>query len=234
MSRGGNERDWFGLSPEDAALWDYVTRSVRPTAGMSGKTDGKAHVRIPGRAAEHHGERPAQGAVECDAGQPSRSMPPAQGPSPTVARPSAPRTTPTCHVSHSPHPPSHAPLAQPIVLERRQARRIAKAGWDIDARLDLHGMTQETAHRALEHFLRRAQADGVRTAIVITGKGGPLRDDGGDAGGHGGRERGVLRRMVPQWLEGSSLRGIVIGYSNAHPRHGGSGALYVMLRRAGK
>jgi DNA-nicking Smr family endonuclease len=47
-----------------------------------------------------------------------------------------------------------------------------------------------------------------------------------------GPERGILRRSVPQWLEEPELRGIVLGWTAAGPRHGGGGALYVRLRKA--
>jgi DNA-nicking Smr family endonuclease len=88
-------------------------------------------------------------------------------------------------------------------------------------------MTQAAAHGALAHFLRRAQHDGARVVLVITGKGKPV----GDARGE---ERGILRRVVPVWLSAADLRTVVIGFDEAGPTHGGAGALYVRLRRAGR
>jgi DNA-nicking Smr family endonuclease len=90
----------------------------------------------------------------------------------------------------------------------------------IDARLDLHGMTQAEAHAALAHFLRRVQRNGARLVLIITGKGA------------GAGERGVLRRQVPLWLGLPDLRDAVVGFEEAHTAHGGEGALYVRLRRA--
>ena len=78
-------------------------------------------------------------------------------------------------------------------------------------------MNQEQARRVLGDFLRRAQGDGYRAALVITGK--------GISG------EGVLRRHVPAWLAEPALSGVVAGASPAHPRHGGDGALYVALKR---
>lgn len=105
----------------------------------------------------------------------------------------------------------------PHGIEPGRRRRIVRGREDIAARLDLHGMTQDQARRALADFLRRAQADGYRAALVITGKG-----VGGD---------GVLRRRVPEWLADPGLRGLIAGASSADRRHGGEGALYVALKR---
>jgi DNA-nicking Smr family endonuclease len=90
-------------------------------------------------------------------------------------------------------------------------------------RIDLHGRTQSEAHAALLSFLRAAQADGARFALVITGKGG--------SGSQHLSERGVLKRQVPHWLRLPEFRSYVIGFEDAHIGHGGEGALYVRLRR---
>jgi DNA-nicking Smr family endonuclease len=122
--------------------------------------------------------------------------------------------------------PVKAPAPPPLVpLERRLRQRIAKGHIEIERRLDLHGLTQREAHDALVHFLHAAHRQGVRLALVVTGKGG--RADTRDPFA----ERGVLRRLVPQWLKGSELRALVVGFEPAHTGHGGEGALYVRLRR---
>ena len=107
-------------------------------------------------------------------------------------------------------------------LDRRMRSRIARGRKAIDARLDLHGMTQSEAYAALLHFLRQASATGAQLVLVITGKGA--------RGAHG--ERGILRRQVPHWLALSEFRPFVIGFEDAHIAHGGEGALYVRVRRA--
>jgi DNA-nicking Smr family endonuclease len=122
-----------------------------------------------------------------------------------------------------PAPPS-APLLAPI--ERRLKRELARGRGAIDAALDLHGLTQPEAHHALRGFLRHSQARGARLVIVVTGKGGPLDEPGGWPPG-----RGVLRRLTPHWLRESDLRSVVLGFEEAGRAHGGSGALYVRLRR---
>jgi DNA-nicking Smr family endonuclease len=115
-------------------------------------------------------------------------------------------------------PPKPAPSVEP--LDRKMKRRLARGTVEIDARLDLHGKTQSQAHAALLRFLHRAQGDGARFVLVITGKG--TRDDG---------ERGVLKRQVPLWLRLPEFRGYVAGLEDAHVGHGGEGALYVKIRR---
>ena len=97
-------------------------------------------------------------------------------------------------------------------------------GFLTDARIDLHGMTQDAAYRRLHRFLETARADGARMVLVITGKGGPA-----EPGSHG-TGRGVLRRAVPEWLRSPAYTPLVSGYHSAGPRHGGEGALYVRLR----
>lgn len=127
-----------------------------------------------------------------------------------------------------PPPPAAAKAAAqsppaPGPLERRLKSRIARGTQAIDARIDLHGMTQAQAHAALLRFLRRAQDDGALLALVITGKG---------ARGRSGDAAGVLRRQVPLWLKLSEFSAFVVGFSPAAAAHGGEGALYVRLRRA--
>jgi DNA-nicking Smr family endonuclease len=130
-------------------------------------------------------------------------------------------------LSHTPAAKEAPPLAP---LGRRLKQRVARGREPIDARLDLHGLTQTEAHAALLRFLRRAQADGAKIALVVTGKGSGRGSDERrrDAAG----ERGVLRRRVPMWLSLPEFRSFVVGFEDAHAGHGGEGALYVRLRRA--
>ncbi|GGC51681.1 Smr/MutS family protein [Chelatococcus reniformis] len=115
--------------------------------------------------------------------------------------------------------------APPGPLERRLRLALKRGALPIDAVLDLHGMRQDEAHRALTRFLVDAGRRGERIVLVITGKGG-VEPDIARSG-----ERGVLRRLVPHWLAQPNLRGLVAGVEEAGQRHGGSGALYVRLRR---
>lgn len=116
-------------------------------------------------------------------------------------------------------PPAPPPLAP---LGRRERSQLSRGRKEIDARLDLHGMTQARAHRALSGFLQRAHGDGLTFVLVITGKGKMGSES----------ERGVLRRQVPQWLNLPEFRSLVVGFEEAHIGHGGEGALYVRIRRS--
>ncbi len=125
-------------------------------------------------------------------------------------------------------PPPKLPRLAP--LDRRLKQRVARGREPIEARLDLHGMTQMQAHAELLRFLRRAQSNGAKTVLVVTGKGSTGYSRGGDPDAN--HERGVLRRQVPMWLALAEFRLLVVGFDDAHAGHGGQGALYVRLRRA--
>ena len=112
-------------------------------------------------------------------------------------------------------------------IERPTKRKIARGRIAIEARLDLHEMTQGVAHDQLVHFLRQAQAMGLRHILVITGRGG------GSGVGAGFGSRGVLRRVVPLWFSGPEFRPLVSGFESAERHHGGDGAFYVRVRRLG-
>ena len=121
-----------------------------------------------------------------------------------------------------PVPPAPLPELAPgraPGLDKRSAQRLARGQIKIDATLDLHGMTQAEAGACLADFLADAQDRGRRCVLVITGKGGI------------GEEGGVLRRMVPRWLNAPPNRARVLSFADAQPKHGGAGALYVLLKR---
>jgi len=145
---------------------------------------------------------------------PAKPVPVAKPEASPRAAPSRPAAVPK---------PRPAPGLAPI--ERRQKKKLARGTEPIDARLDLHGCTQSEAHAALLQFLHRAQGNGARYVLVITGK--------GRTGSDGLREAGVLRRQVPQWLAMPDFRGYVVGFDDASAAHGGEGALYVRLRWGG-
>lgn len=191
--------------PDDLALWHHTARSITPLK--------KAKARVP------------------EVGAPGEAKP---KPQPAPARTAAPKVQPQAHAPKTPPPAPRAALPKappPLVpIERRKHRRIARGHVEIDARLDLHGLRQADAERRLRTFLLRARADGLRTVLIITGK-GTERDSDDHHAAMERSARGVLRRSVPLWLEAPELRDCVAGIAPAHIRHGGSGALYIHLRK---
>jgi DNA-nicking Smr family endonuclease len=110
------------------------------------------------------------------------------------------------------------PARPPALADRGEEKRVRRGRVEIAARFDLHGFTQDRAQAALADFVMRQRREGARVVIVITGK------------GRGG-EDGVLKRRLPAWLAAPDLRAHVVGYSQAHRKHGGAGAYYVFLKR---
>lgn len=182
-----------GLTDEDRILWHRVARTVKPMAGTALPDDPEtAQQELPVQAAAAPG--------------------PSKQPEPAPFTPFLPPYVPP--VSRPSRPP------RPL-LDRPTHGRIAKGRLSIEARIDLHGLTQVEAHGRLLGFLRQAHASGLRHVLVITGKG---TSKGGD---------GVLRRAVPGWLATAPFVGLVGAHAEAARHHGGEGALYLRLRRAG-
>jgi DNA-nicking Smr family endonuclease len=117
-------------------------------------------------------------------------------------------------------PPPPRPPQPPVYLERmadpiggHRAADLRRGRTEPEARIDLHGMTHDSAYRVIIGFLTKAQGEDKRVVLVVTGKGGVLRD------------------ALPLWLGQADLRPLVSGVAEAHVKHGGSGAFYVSLRR---
>ncbi len=180
------------LSEEERTLWGRITRSVAPLRR-------RPMPASPAEAASTPGKMSSKTSSKAK-------------PAPSVrvhaeARPAMPVPKPV---------PSFAPL------DRKLKKRLARGAESIHARIDLHGKTQSQAHAALLRFLRKAQGDGAKFVLVITGKGTRAQDSWS--------ERGVLKRQVPHWLKLPEFRAYVVGFEDAHIGHGGEGALYVKIR----
>ena len=113
-------------------------------------------------------------------------------------------------------PPAPATLPRPNGVDGQTLKRLAKGERVVEAMIDLHGMTLQAAYGALRRFIELQSGTGKRCLLVITGKGGPDRP-------------GRLRQEVPRWLE--EWKPPVLAVTPAQPRHGGNGALYVLLQR---
>lgn len=156
--------------------------------------------------------RPARGRT-AETGPAPESGPGAAPETPFPIRPASPKAPPKRVAASD----AAAPKG-PWPIEPNRRRRIVRERDPIESRLDLHGLDQDAARARLLTFLLRAQAEGLRAVLVITGK--------------GTRGEGVLRRRIADWLADPALDGVVAGAAPADRRHGGDGALYVALKRA--
>lgn len=183
------------LGNDDLELWAEVTSSVRPLKPRSGERPKRLQSRLEAEP------DPAHRSAEDAAPRHRRQAVPA------AAR----------DIGRA------VPPAKPI--EPKLRRKLARGRLAIDSTLDLHGMRQSEAHRALTSFMAAAAARGDRTVLVITGKGLTGASDSPFG------QTGVLRRAVPGWLQEPANAELVAGYGPAGRGHGGTGALYVRLKR---
>jgi len=210
------------LTADEEDLWSVVVRSVRPLRSPARKAARAAAesvaVRTPATPPGNNvGDNIATAADAIAGKKVGKNVDKKAG----AARKPVPRPAAAeARIPARPPRPPGPPALQPIM--RREIKKLARGGETIDARIDLHGMTQSEAHAALQSLLLRCQADGAKFVLVITGKG--RSDDRSE-------DRGVLRRQVPVWLGLPEFRRFVAGYEVAHAGHGGDGALYVRLRK---
>jgi DNA-nicking Smr family endonuclease len=192
------------LSKEDEALWEHTASSLQP---------------LKVRKDRHLADMPDLDSITpfLTDGKAAKSGPAKSDSKPL---PTPPRTS-----------DSNAPSLS--TFDRKAARKLRQGHFEIEARIDLHGMRQHEAHVALRGFLHSAFRKGQRWVLVITGKGGPRRPRDDDDM-FGVAERGVLKKNVPMWLAEPELRAIVVSFTSAAISHGGEGALYVQLRNPEK
>lgn len=177
------------VTADEVRLWRNVVADSKP---------------LPGRSLPEEPEADQAGQPE-----PVPSPPPPPGAPPV--RPSAHPQAPSRHGQSELH---HGKAPG---LDRRSAERLKRGDMEIEASIDLHGMTQDMAHGALAAFIQRCWVAQRRCVLVVTGK--------------GSQGFGILKAQVPRWLNQSPSRERILGFSFAQPRHGGDGALYVLIRR---
>lgn len=190
------------LSDEDRSLWQLMTQSVTPLTTKPAFSDKLSALPL---APEPDPKPLLPGQEAKPAKQQGFARPQAQLP-PLFAPP----PVPTPYLKHG--------EAQGI--DRRKLQRMQRGKLEIQARLDLHGFTQSQAQAAVIEFLERCQAQDKRNVIIVTGKGNSK--EGG----------GVLRSRLPEWLNLPPNRQRVLSYDYSQPKDGGTGALYVVLRKA--
>ena len=195
------------ISRSESELWQKDTGNVEPLAPDGALDSGP----VSGPSAD---TAPESDGVLDDAPD---GVPEEDGPPEKKARPARPAVAPPPLPAAGRGDPdlTHGRAAG---LDRRTQTRMRRGQIDIEARIDLHGMTQEQAHRALNAFLKGSRDADRRAVLVITGKGR-------------GSGEGVLRDAVPRWLNEASSRQMIRAFSHAAPRDGGEGALYVLLKR---
>ncbi len=198
MSRGRRR-----LGPEERRLWERVAATANPIRRSP----------APKRAA-----RPSEPAPDLPADPVGEPRPLTRASAEPLGEARQPSWAAPGWSFTQADPPAPAPVArsQPG-LDRRTAERLRKGSRTPDARIDLHGMTADRAHRVCLRFLGEAVGHGHRVVLVITGK------------GRGGG--GVLREALPSWLRASPLGQSIVGIYQAHQKHGGEGAFYVYLKR---
>lgn len=180
-----------GKQGNDDALWKAVTKDVKPIK------------RTPSARAKVEAAKESAQPKPKTAG----AMPPVTPAA--VARPKPAPALPPRELSHG----------QAAGLDKRTMERLRRGQLPIEAEIDLHGHTQEEAHRALNAFIAGHAATGRRCVRVITGK-GSFRQGGG-----------VLKTAVPRWLNEVPLQDSILAFTHARRDDGGEGALYVLLRR---
>lgn len=110
-------------------------------------------------------------------------------------------------------------------LDGSWERKLARAEIAPDYTLDLHGHSLDAAHARLDHGLTQAVAMGARLVLVITGRPRPV--EAADRG----QRRGAIRAKLLDWLAAGPHAHSIAAVRGAHRRHGGAGAVYVVLKR---
>ncbi len=124
----------------------------------------------------------------------------------------------------APPRPSAGATGHGVTLDAGWDRRLARGLVTPDRTVDLHGHSLQSAHALLDQALHRAVGDGARVVLLVTGKPPPRESERPHA-------RGAIRAAVGDWLAASRHADRIAAVRGAHPRHGGAGALYIVLRR---
>lgn len=144
---------------------------------------------------------------------------------PTPATPPARKVKGRVPAPLPPKPVPRPASESPLQLDGSWEKRIAKGTLAPDFSLDLHGHGLDAAYQRLLHGLTQAKAMGARVVLVVTGK--ARSADPMDRG----NQRGAIRAKVADWLQASEHASDIVALRGAHRRHGGPGALYVILRK---
>jgi len=108
-------------------------------------------------------------------------------------------------------------------LDRAILRRLRRGDFSVQGHIDLHGMTRDEAKRAVDEFLKKARVAGKRCVLLVHGRGLHSKD-----------QVPILKDALRSWLATARFGRHVLAFATARPTDGGAGAIYVLLRRAGK
>ena len=149
-------------------------------------------------------------------------------PPPAPVKIAVPKSRPHKIQPAVPPPPAKLPPkpAPSNTLDGSWDRKLGRGIVTPDFAVDLHGHTLESAYRLLDTSLESAIRDGVRVVLLITGKAPKSQSHGGPP------KRGLIRAAVGDWIAFSRHGSAIAAVRNAHPRHGGAGALYIILKRS--
>ncbi len=196
------------LSADERALWARVTAGVRREAKAA--SDRRA------LEARDAAAPPALAVTEA-VSEPVRLV---------LPKPAARKRGGTAGGVTAPAPTPAAAAAKANTLDGGWDRRLATGQIAPDCTIDLHGCGLDAAHRRLDHGMRHAITSGLRIVLLVTGKpprAGSSRLDT--------PLRGIIRASVFDWLAAAPYADRIAAIRAAHPRHGGAGALYIILRR---
>ncbi|MBR1605928.1 MAG: Smr/MutS family protein [Alphaproteobacteria bacterium] len=111
-------------------------------------------------------------------------------------------------------------------MDGQTARRMKRCEYKIEATLDLHGKTETQAYDNVFNFIKQAYLQNKRCVLIITGKG--LNQNADD---DIFSEKGKLKERTPVWLNSEQLRPLILGFIHPTQNLGGTGALYILLRK---
>ena len=146
------------------------------------------------------------------------------GPAKPVVGERSPASRPVHHTaSRRGPPPRSGEELSGATLDRGWDKRLRGGSVEPDRVLDLHGLTLDTAWRAIDRALEHSIAAGDRVLLLVTGH---------HRAGDPPVERGRIRAAVKDWLAASRHASRIAAVRGAHRRHGGGGSLYIVLRRS--
>ncbi|AUG54667.1 Smr/MutS family protein [Thalassospira marina] len=219
MTDRKNHRRRRNVTESEKALWDAFTRDVMPL-----------RARRKGLRDEFDNALEEELAMVASQNSSDTAIPPTASLGDEIARSEAnrlARNLPSARDANRTPAPKNPGLqdiktGNTAGIDRSTADRFKKGRMPIEGRIDLHGMTQEVAHHALNAFIEKAWRNDKRCVLVITGKGSRADEYG---------RTGLLRQRLPQWLSAPRLRPHILAVTQAQIGHGGAGAFYVLLKR---